>query len=72
MADQDALKRLENVLAECCLAVAEMTAEAEESRARQIERALELRARLGTVSRMAGLGPLPEFAVERRVRAVAS
>lgn len=67
-----AKERLAEILDECAMEVAEMTAVAEETYLQTLARARALRARIGRVSRMAGLGDLPEWSVERRVRKVAS
>lgn len=67
MSDPVVMKRLASILDDACMDIAELMADAEDSRAVLLERALELRAKIGTVSRMAGLGDLPEMHIERKV-----
>lgn len=68
MSDPDALRRLETLLADCCMEVAEMMRDADEQRDVTYRRAQDLHRRMNTLSRMAGLGDLPEMRIERKVR----
>lgn len=54
-------------LEEAFMDIAELMAEAEESRQRTIERCLELRRACETVWKMASLGEPPEFSVKRQI-----
>jgi hypothetical protein len=68
--DPAAMARLAVLLEAACLDIAELMADAEESRAEMLERAMALREKLGRVSSMAGLGPLVDLRIERKVRKV--
>lgn len=68
MSDPDALKRLGDLLADCCMEVAGMMADADTRRDETYRHCADLHHRFNSVSRMAGLGDLPEFRIERSVR----
>jgi hypothetical protein len=68
MSEPQALNRLADLLAECSMEMAEMVKAAEEHRDYVVETVSNQRRALGTVSRMAGLGDLPEMRIERQVK----
>lgn len=72
MSDPAALRRLEDLLDELCMDIAELNADSADHHSATVERAAELKARVMQIRRMAGLPDRPGVRVERHVRKVSA